>query len=209
MVWGSRMKILGLIMGCSPQNAISRQLLRSLSSLQSRSPAGAPSNKLASKLFAAARGTQLLFVRPLAMNAVQPARLRQLESEANLRPRDGKKQAEYIKALGMVDPEAAVRRVESMKYASGDAVLVEYAKAIVISRQGKADVKKAEDEKREQHHQEDEEAEAMRHGATAQNVAGAGAAGVGLALPGGRGKTDPVVVTIAESTFRHQVERAL
>jgi hypothetical protein len=196
-------------LGHAPRNAVSRQLLRSLTSLQGRSSADSQ-RKVA--LMAASRGKQLTLLRPL-MHAAHPAKLRQLEHEANLRHKDSKKQAEYLRALASQDPDAVVRRVESMKYAAGDAVLVEYAKALVLSRQGKADRKSEEQSRRDERERGQEEEEQQQHQqqsmrqSSAGSGVGAGGGGMGLSLGGNKGKTEPVVVTVAESTFRHQVRR--
>ena len=199
------------MLGHAPRNAVSWQLLRSLSSLQGRSTADSQRKVFA--MMAASRGKQLTLLRPMVVHAAHPAKLRQLEQEANLRHKDSKKQAEYLRALTTQDPDAVVRRVESMKYAAGDAVLVEYAKALVLSRQGKADRKGEEQsrkEERERGQEEEEEQQyqqqSMRQSSAGSGV-GAGGGGMGLSLGGNRGKTEPVVVTVAESTFRHQVRK--
>ncbi|KAJ1483797.1 peptidase family M41-domain-containing protein [Baffinella frigidus] len=57
--------------------------------------------------------------------------LQALEREADAHPRDGDKQAELLRVLNTLDPDAVIRRCDSRQFASNDNVAKEYIKALV------------------------------------------------------------------------------
>ena len=77
---------------------ITRQVLRSLSF----SGIGWERSRRVAMALAAAKNMHKSPLALRSMASVQPAKLRVLEGEANLRPRDAKKQAEYLRALVQV-----------------------------------------------------------------------------------------------------------
>jgi hypothetical protein len=136
-------------------------------------------------------------------------KLRVLKQEAELSPRDARKQADFLRALNETDPQAVVKRVESRKYGSSDGVLQEYAKALVsvMSRNGaenpgdgrhtfqQQQQRQQQQDQQDQHYQgQGQEMGGNRHGASGD-----------LAMALHRGKKEPVVVAMTESSFKNQV----
>ena len=60
-------------------------------------------------------------------------RLRNLEAEANKAPASSSSQAAYLRELNKVRPDEVCRRVDSGAFASNDAVVKEYLKALVAT----------------------------------------------------------------------------
>jgi len=155
-----------------------------------------------------------LWQRPLGQalrnaSSASANRLRVLRHDADMSPKDARKQADFLRALNETEPHAVVKRVETRKYASNDSVLQEYAKALVsvMSKTGDGqlgDGRQTFQQQRQQQQQQDQQDQQF-YGQN-QDMAGhrqAPPSDVAMAL--NRGRKEPIVVAMTESSFKNQV----